>query len=124
VDARVSAWTRQHTQADAAAKLGAAGVAAVPVLDAADRARDPRFARRQVVYRGAGMPVKGLPFLMHQHQVQPSLRAPALGEHTRAVLRDICGLSDPAIDDYHARGVIHCGSPGDTATTLPKPEAI
>lgn len=124
VDARVSAWTRQHTRADAAAKLGAVGVAAVPVLDAADRTRDPRFARRQVVYRDAGTPVKGLPFLMHEHPVQPSMRAPTLGEHTRVVLREICGLSDSAIDDYHARSVIHCG-PGDgTAVTLPKPSAI
>lgn len=113
VDAAVSTWTRQHTRGDAVAKLHAAGVPAVPVLDAADRASEPRFAERQVVYRdvgvyqGAGMPVKGLPFRMHGHQVQPSLQAPALGEHTRAVLRDICGLSDSAIDDYHARGVIH-----------------
>jgi len=117
VDARVSAWTRQLTREEAAVRLRAAGVAAVPVLDAADRARTPRFAQRQVVYRDSGMPVKGLPFLMHEHQPRPCLHAPALGEHTRTVLREICGFADPAIDDYHARGIIFCAPPAETAVT-------
>lgn len=112
VDERVAAWTSRHTRAEAAARLRAAGVAAVPVLDAADRAEEPRFAERQVVYRETGMPVKGLPFRMHEYPVQPALTAPALGEHTRTVLRDIGGLSDAEIDDYQARGVISC-APAD-----------
>jgi len=32
--------------------------------------------------------------------------APALGEHTRAVLRDRLGLSDADLDDLHSAGVI------------------
>jgi crotonobetainyl-CoA:carnitine CoA-transferase CaiB-like acyl-CoA transferase len=82
-------------------------VPAVPVLDAADRARDPRFARRQVVYTDAEMPVKGIPFLLREHAVAPPAAAPGMGEHTRTVLRDIAGLSDSEIDDYEARGVIY-----------------
>jgi crotonobetainyl-CoA:carnitine CoA-transferase CaiB-like acyl-CoA transferase len=107
VDARVAAWTRRHARADAVAELRGAGVPAVPVLDAADRARDPRFARRQVVYTDAEMPVKGIPFLLREHAVAPPAAAPGMGEHTRTVLRDIAGLSDSEIDDYEARGVIY-----------------
>lgn len=110
VDERICAWTRRHTRADVVAELRAAGVPAAPVLDAADRARDPRFARRQVAYTDTKMPVKGIPFLMHSHTVAPPATAPGMGEHTRAVLRDIAGLSDSEIDDYEARGVIRCGT--------------
>lgn len=121
VDTSVSAWTRGRDRAAAVSALRAAGVPAVPVLDAADRAGNPRFARRQVVFSRDGLPVKGLPMLLRDHHVWTGSRAPRLGQDTRAVLSEVCGLSDSAIDEYEARGVIHCGREATPAPARVQP---
>jgi crotonobetainyl-CoA:carnitine CoA-transferase CaiB-like acyl-CoA transferase len=47
--------------------------------------------------------------LFRGYQVSPNVDVPGLGQHTRAVLRDLCGLSDGAIDELQEGGVIYCG---------------
>lgn len=111
VSVMVSVWTRGHDRAAAVAALRAAGVPAVPVLDAADRASEPRFADRQVVVSRDGLPVKGLPMLLHGRQVPVGRPSPGLGQDTRAVLSELCGLPASLIEEYEARGIIACGSP-------------
>lgn len=108
VDTEVTAWTRRRTRREALAELRAAGVPAVPVLDAADRRAEPGFAARRVVLPTARGPVKGLPMIFHGYTAEPDLTAPALGAHTRAVLRDLGGMPDDEIDDLEERGVVHC----------------
>jgi crotonobetainyl-CoA:carnitine CoA-transferase CaiB-like acyl-CoA transferase len=114
VDEELTAWTRKRTREEAVAALHAAGVPAVPVLDAVDRDRDPHFVERQVTLRHDGVPVKGLPMLIRGYDVAPKVAAPYLGAHTRAVLRELCELSEGTIDDLELRGVIYCGSQLDT----------
>jgi len=109
VDAELTAWTRVRTREQALAELLAAGVPAVPVLNAADRFGEARFTRRQVALRGSGGFVKGLPMVFRGYQVSPNAAVPGLGQHTRAVLRELCGLSDRVIDELEQRGAIYCG---------------
>ncbi|URN02981.1 CoA transferase [Actinomadura madurae] len=109
VDTEVTGWTRRRTRKEAIAELLAAGVPAVPVLDAADRRDEPGFASRGVTLATGQGPVKGLPMRLHGHAPRPAVTAPGLGAHTRAVLRDLGRMSDEEIDDLEGRGVIHCG---------------
>lgn len=109
VDAELTAWTQVRTRERALAELYAAGVPAVPVLNAADRFGEARFTRRQVALRGGTEFVKGLPMQFCGYQVSPNVAIPGLGQHTRAVLRDICALSDEMIDKLEQCGVIYCG---------------
>lgn len=113
-DAELTAWTRTRTREQALAELHAAGVPAAPVLDAADRAGTDRFTRRQVALRGSEGFVKGLPMLFRDYRVAPDVTVPGLGRDTRTVLRELCGLSDGAIDELADRGVIYCGARDDT----------
>lgn len=46
--------------------------------------------------------------IFHGYTAEPDLTAPALGAHTRAVLRDLGGMPDDEIDDLEERGVVHC----------------
>jgi crotonobetainyl-CoA:carnitine CoA-transferase CaiB-like acyl-CoA transferase len=122
VDAELAAWTRKRTREQALAELHSVGVPAVPVFDAADRARAARFTQRHVMLWPNGRPVKGLPMLFRGYQVSPNVDVPGLGQHTRTVLRDLCGLSDRAIDELQEGGVISCGSAQDARGTSDDPD--
>ena len=110
VDAEVCAWSRTRTREQAVAELRAAGVPAVPVKDARDRSRDPRFDERRVRRSDLDVPVKGVPFLGASGTPPTGVAAPALGEHTRATLKELCGLSDTTIDELQERGVVYGGA--------------
>jgi crotonobetainyl-CoA:carnitine CoA-transferase CaiB-like acyl-CoA transferase len=109
VDAELTAWTRVRTRERALAELHAADVPAVPVRDAADRFGAACNTARQVALRGDTGFVKGLPMVFRDYEVSPSVTVPGLGQHTRAVLRDLCGLSDGALDELEQCGAIYTG---------------
>jgi crotonobetainyl-CoA:carnitine CoA-transferase CaiB-like acyl-CoA transferase len=121
VDTEVTAWTRGRTRQVALTELRAAGVPAVPVLTAEDRRDEPGFTSRRVVLPTAGGPVKGLPMRFHGYAAEPDVTAPGLGAHTRAVLRDLGGMSDDEIDDLEERGAVHC-APGSSCAHEPRSE--
>jgi crotonobetainyl-CoA:carnitine CoA-transferase CaiB-like acyl-CoA transferase len=50
--------------------------------------------------------VTGTPVKLSETPGRPNLPAPLLGEHTRAVLREMFDLSDKRVDDLIARGVV------------------
>jgi crotonobetainyl-CoA:carnitine CoA-transferase CaiB-like acyl-CoA transferase len=104
----ISRWTIARGRDAAAAELRAAGVPAVPVLTAADRAVIPRFRERQVTFDTSGPPVKGFPVLFRDYEPPVHLKAPAVGEHTREVLTEVIGLSLDELGALEAQGVIHC----------------
>ncbi|MFF7645268.1 CoA transferase [Streptomyces canus] len=80
VDEAVSAWTAGRPRDEAVAELRHAGVPAVPVHTAADRARDPRYLERRTALRVPDW-LKGFPMVLHGHApADPSL-APALGDN-------------------------------------------
>jgi len=103
----ITAWTAARSRDAAVAGLLAAGVPAVPVLTAADRAATPRFTERRVSFPTDGVPVKGFPVLFGQYAAPEHLTAPAIGEDTRAVLTQL-GVSAGELSRLEEQGVIHC----------------
>ncbi len=112
IEARVAAFVAARDLDPLMALLRDAGVAAGPVNSAADICADPhirargsvvevldeRTGRRRLMqapagrFSGFGAVIGGA--------------APALGEHTAEVLRDLAGLGDPEIADLRHRGVV------------------
>jgi crotonobetainyl-CoA:carnitine CoA-transferase CaiB-like acyl-CoA transferase len=91
VDAAVGGWFAGRTRDEALTLMRAAGVTAGPVYDIADAVTDPHFRARGVIVEVEDAELGSLPM----HAIVPRLSAtpgvwrrpaPALGEHTDAVL--------------------------------------
>jgi crotonobetainyl-CoA:carnitine CoA-transferase CaiB-like acyl-CoA transferase len=95
VDAVISEWTSGRPRAEAVAELRRAGVPAVPVNTAADRARDPRYGKRRVALHIPEW-VKGFLMILHGHTPPDPTPAPALGYNAEH-------LDDDAIDELLRR---------------------
>lgn len=93
-------------------RLRAARVPAAPVLDLAEVFQDPQAAARHVVWELNHPTIGRLPVVANPLQhlsatpAAPTTAPPLLGEHTRAVLQSVLGLSDAELDDLQAAGVI------------------
>jgi crotonobetainyl-CoA:carnitine CoA-transferase CaiB-like acyl-CoA transferase len=92
VDAAVGGWFAERTREEALTLMRKAGVTAGPVYDIADAVADPHF-RDRVIVEVADAELGSLPM----HAIVPRLSgtpgqwrrpAPALGEHTDAVLAE------------------------------------
>ncbi|MDX3452646.1 CoA transferase [Streptomyces sp. ME02-8801-2C] len=94
VDAVISEWTARRPRDTAVAELRRAGVPAVPVNSAADRARDPRYRERRAALRAPEW-LKGFPLILHGHTPPDPAHAPALGENAGH-------LTDDALDELVA----------------------
>ncbi|MBA4181065.1 MAG: hypothetical protein C0506_10795 [Anaerolinea sp.] len=87
------------------------GILAVPIQDVADIARDPHLRERNFFQRiwleqlGAELEVMRAPFVSSAYSMEPKA-PPALGEHSREVLRDLCGMNSQRIDALVAGGVV------------------
>jgi crotonobetainyl-CoA:carnitine CoA-transferase CaiB-like acyl-CoA transferase len=108
VDAAVGGWFAGKTREDALAHMRAAGVTVGPVYDIADAVADPHFRERPVIVEVEDAELGSLPM----HAIVPRLSgtpgvwrrpAPALGEHTDAVLGE-AGLDADAIARLRAEG--------------------
>ena len=104
----IAGWTSKRPRDEAVTLLRDAGVAAVPVLNAADRAATPRFRERLVTFPTGGAPVKGFPLLFRDYQPPVHLTAPAIGEHTCDVLIRLGGLAPDELSRLEEQGVIFC----------------
>lgn len=81
VDAQITEWTSTRTRDKAVAELHAAGVPAVPVCTAADRAAMPRYRERRVALRSTdGEWLKGFPLILRGFTPNDPGTAPALTE--------------------------------------------
>jgi crotonobetainyl-CoA:carnitine CoA-transferase CaiB-like acyl-CoA transferase len=76
-DAAIGGWARQHDRDTCLAALAGAGVPAVPVLTAGERAAEPHFTRRRVFLDGTPR-LKGFPLLLGGYRPPRPGRAPAL----------------------------------------------
>ncbi|MEX1008084.1 MAG: CoA transferase [Acidimicrobiia bacterium] len=112
LDDALAEWTRTRTDAEAAAELQSFGVAATPVFDAWDLIADQQLAARDFFQAlpHARFP-RDLVFgqAVHLSATPPRAEhaAPAMGEHSRDILRELAGFDDAEIDALVDEGVVH-----------------
>jgi len=108
IDARVATFSREQTRDDAIALLSGAGIPCAPVRTLGEAVDDPyneaQGLVRHVAYDGWGdVRVLGSPIQLRDADfaadaLPPLAPPPKLGEHNRAVLREVLGLDDEQID--------------------------
>jgi formyl-CoA transferase len=115
LDAIIEAFIAERTQAENVAFFEAAEVTIGPIYDIAQILEDPHVIEREIVADYPDPEMDTLPM----HHVVPRLAgtpgsirlpAPGLGEHNRALLREL-GLDDPAYAELLVSGVVCEGSP-------------
>ena len=103
------AWSKKLGNADCLKALGANGVPAAAYRTVREAMNDPQLAHRRAFseVRDGGGSFRALnpPFRMSGSAAFAGTHAPALGEHTRPVLRT-AGFSDAEVD-----ALIECGTP-------------
>ena len=109
ISERMAAWCGQRTTDEALAALDAARIPAGPVLSPQQVLDDAHVQAigflRSLASPGSDVdaPVADTPFTLSAASATTRGRAPALGEHTDAILTDL-GYSAPAIAALHDRG--------------------
>jgi crotonobetainyl-CoA:carnitine CoA-transferase CaiB-like acyl-CoA transferase len=111
---------RKRPTAEWIQRLQDAGIPASPVRTFQDVAEDPQPAARTMFPRldhpAAGAhPVTGTPIKLSETPGSPGAPAPLLGQHTSAVLRELLGIEDSAIDALARKGVIYERQPAPEA---------
>ncbi|KAA9145209.1 CoA transferase [Microbacterium lushaniae] len=112
--ALIAGWAAESTLEEALAALETHGAPAAAVRTTAEAVRDP-----DVVARGEVVPLvhpkfghfdglygSGLPVVFSRSTVDLSAPAPGLGEHTRAVMRDLLGYSEERVQGLTESGVL------------------
>jgi crotonobetainyl-CoA:carnitine CoA-transferase CaiB-like acyl-CoA transferase len=112
LDARIEAWTSQRSAEEVMDSLQSAQIAAGIVADAEDLCvRDPHLAARRYwqpiqTDDGETLTLDAItPRLSHTPGEVPS-RAPAPGDHTDQVLRDILQMKQTIIDDLRHQQIL------------------
>jgi len=108
--AELAAAFAQQTTAQWLERLAAAGVPAGPVLSIVDMLAHPQTKARDMVVetphsRLGSVPTLGFPIKFGRSTTAIRSGAPTLGEHTRAVLRDL-GYADDEIDSLLAAATV------------------
>jgi formyl-CoA transferase len=110
IDAAIGAWAAKRPVAEVLAALDAASVPAGRIYTVADIASDPHYRDRgmlaEVEMEDGPLMVPGIVPKLSATPGSQRTKAPALGEHTEEVLREI-GLTDTQIGQLRARGVIN-----------------
>ncbi|TDC08787.1 CoA transferase [Nonomuraea longispora] len=112
IEARVAAFVAEHDLEPLMTLLVDAGVAAGPVNSAADVCADPHIRARGSVVEvpddrtGRTRLMQAPAGRFSGFDATVGHAAPALGEHTAQVLRDLAGLADQDIHDLRHRGVV------------------
>jgi crotonobetainyl-CoA:carnitine CoA-transferase CaiB-like acyl-CoA transferase len=116
----IEAWAAEFETADALIEHFAAfGVPAARVRTVAECADDPALVERgtlqPVPIEGRGdVLVPTAPHPMTGARVAPGGPAPRLGQHSRAVLREVLSLPDERIDDLISTGAVGAGEETST----------
>ena len=110
IDAAIGGWTAQRSVAEVLAVLDAAHVPAGRIYTIADIAVDPHYQARGMLARmtlddGSTLAVPGIVPKLSLTPGSQRLNAPALGQDTDAVLREI-GLSARQIQALKERGIV------------------
>jgi len=110
IDAAIGAWTKTRTVTEALEVLDRAGVPAGRIYTVADIAADPHYAARGMLQQvrledGDLLTVPGVVPKLSRTPGGQRRNAPALGQDTDAVLREL-GLSEEQIAGLKQRGVL------------------
>jgi formyl-CoA transferase len=110
LNAIVEEWTRGRTKHEAMRLLGDAGVPCGAVQDTGEVLADPHLKAREMIvdvdypnrgtYKTVGCPVK-----LSDSPVAVS-RPPLLGEHTAALLNELCGVDADEVTKLRENGVV------------------
>ncbi len=106
----VEEWTRLRSKHEVMRVLGAAGVPCGACQDTGEVLADPHLKAREMIVeldyptRGAYQTV-GCPIKLSDSPAEIS-RPPLLGEHTAALLGELCGLDPDEVARLHADGVV------------------
>ena len=112
LDALLSQWTAQHDAGTLADLLQRHGVAAAPVLSAAERLFHPHFMERglynDIDHPSLGAePIFNLMWGLSKTPSSVRRHAPLMGEHNRQVLCETLGLSEGELADLEERRVVY-----------------
>ncbi len=124
----LAAWSATMRAAVAAEMLQAAGIAASPVLDAKELLLNPQLRARgafslvghaEPVHGYRAHPHAGLPWRITGHNEPVIHEAPAIGEHSRTVLRDWLHMPAAEIDALIESGAAgqHTADPPERSRT-------
>ena len=111
LDRAIAAWTANFDRDALVSQLRALGVASSPVLSVEEMWDDPQMRARESATE-VEIPVYGpeklfcAPWRFASFAPQIDRPGPSMGEHNRAVLGTMLGLSDDRIDELMAAGVI------------------
>ena len=113
IDAAIGAWTKTRTVTEVLQVLEAAAVPAGRIYTIADIAADPHYAARGMLQQirledGDTLTVPGIVPKLSRTPGGHQRNAPALGQDTEAVLREV-GVSEEQIAALRSRGVIASG---------------
>jgi formyl-CoA transferase len=110
IDAAIGEWTAARSVGEVLAALDAAGVPAGRIYTVADIAADPHYRERGMLAQvamddGTALAVPGVVPKLSATPGGQRRNAPALGQDTDAVLREL-GLTDDQVQGLRQRGII------------------
>jgi formyl-CoA transferase len=110
LNALVEAWTRQHSKHEVMRLLGEAGVPCGACQDTGEVLADPHLRAREMIieveYPGRGTyHTVGCPIKLSKSPAHIT-RPPQLGEHTDAVLQELCGVRPEDLQRLRQHGVV------------------
>ena len=112
LDEYLAEWTAQRDAWEVTELLQSHGVAAIPVMDAAERLYD-RHNQERGLYQEIEHPSLGVEpifnLMWNLDKTPPSIRshAPTLGQHNQKILCDMLGLSSSELSDLEQRQIVY-----------------
>ena len=110
LESELNARFATSTADDWVAKLSAAGAPATRVFGLEQAVVSDIARERRTFAESDGVPLVRLPWLVDGQTIPWSSAAPAMGKHTREVLRET-GFSDERIDELCASGAVREAAP-------------
>ncbi len=104
-DQALAGFCAAHDRAEAVMALRGRGLAVAPCNDGTDVLHDPLLAGVTLARDASGALVKGLPYRLNGAGIAIERGAPALGQHTDEVLRELLGFDDARLRELSDNGV-------------------